>query len=199
MRMFVAVVPPQSVLESLEVFVRPRQDVPRDPAAPMRWTRPDQWHLTLAFMPHVDDSDLDELGERLTRAAARRHPFDLQLDGAGAFPNAAKAKVLFTDVRGDVEHLGQLAVGARAAASKSGIDVEGGKFHPHLTLARINRPFDVTKWLRIFDEYASDTWRVDEIELIESHLGEGPRGRPRYETREVFALGHVSSDRAARS
>jgi len=190
MRLFVAVRPPISVLESLEEFVRPRQDVPRDPAAPLRWTHPEQWHLTLAFMPHADDRDVDELYERLTRAAARRHAFDLQLSGAGAFPNAAKAKVLFADVRGDLDRLAQLATGTRAAASKSGIEVEGGKFHAHLTLARITRPFDVTKWLRIFDVYASESWHVDEIELIESHLGQGPRGRPRYDTREVFTLGN---------
>jgi 2'-5' RNA ligase len=184
MRMFVAVVPPPDVLDDLAAFVEPRQDVD----SPLRWAAPESWHLTLAFMESVSEHNLDELTERLTRAAHRRHPFDLQLAGAGTFPNPARAKVLWAGVQGDTEHLGQLAVGARAAAAKSGIDVDGAKYRPHLTLARLNRPVDVTKWLRVFDLYAGPSWRVTEIELIESHLGQGPRGRPRYQTVDTFAL-----------
>jgi 2'-5' RNA ligase len=185
MRMFVAVVPPVEVLENLAAFVEPRQDVD----SPLRWVASEHWHLTLAFMSSVADRHLDELTERLTRAAHRRHPFELQLEGAGSFPNPARTKVLWTGVRGDTQHLEQLAVGARAAASKSGIEVDGAKFRPHLTLARLSRPVDVTKWLRVFDAYSGPSWQVTEIELIESHLGQGPRGRPRYQTVETFALG----------
>jgi 2'-5' RNA ligase len=185
MRMFVAVVPPVEVLEDLAAFVEPRQDVD----SPLRWVASEQRHLTLAFMATVADRHLDELTERLTRAAHRRHPFELQLEGAGCFPNPAQAKVLWTGVQGDTEHLDQLAVGTRAAASKSGIEVAGAKFRRHLTLARLSRPVDVTKWLRVFDAYSGPSWRVTEIELIESHLGQGPRGRPRYQTVDTFALG----------
>lgn len=187
MRLFVAVVPPLSALEDLETFVAPRQAGSQDSG--LRWTMPHQWHLTLAFMPDVAPRVLDELSERLTRAASRRHPFDLQIAGAGAFPNAGRAKVLWAGVRGDVSHLGQLAVGARAAANKAGADAEGGPFHAHLTLARIGRPFDVSRWLRVFDLYDGPAWQADHIALIESHLGEGPRGKPRYEVVEEFPLG----------
>lgn len=186
MRLFVAAVPPQSALDDLESFVGPRTESAS--YGGMRWTTPVQWHLTLAFMPDVEERVLDELSERLTRAAARRHAFDLRIAGAGAFPNAGRAKVLWLGVEGDHEHLSHLAVGARAAANKSGAEVEGGKFHPHLTLARIGRPFDVTKWLRVFAAYSGPTWRVDHVELIRSYLGQGPGGKPRYEVVGEFAL-----------
>lgn len=186
MRMFVAVVPPLSALEDLEEFVAPRQS--GSAGSGLRWTVPTQWHLTLAFMPDVRERSIDELTERLHRAAARRHAFDLWIGGAGSFPNAARAKVLWAGVDGDLAHLSQLAVGCRAAANKAGAEVEGGPFHPHVTLARIGRPFDVSKWLRVFESYSGPVWHADHIELIHSHLGEGPRGKPRYEVVDEFPL-----------
>ena len=70
MRLFVALVPPDEVVEDLAEFLAPRQEAPE--AAGMRWTAPDQWHVTLAFMGDVADRHLDDLVERLGRASARR-------------------------------------------------------------------------------------------------------------------------------
>src|SRR5690349_7317529 len=111
--MFVAVVPPADVLEDLEAHVDPRRD-----ASPFRWTSPESWHLTVAFMADVPERAHDDLVERLGRAAARRRPMTLALAGAGAFPSVSRAKVLFAAVDGapeDLEELRRLAVGARAA------------------------------------------------------------------------------------
>ena len=184
--MFVALVPPEEALEDLAEFLVPRQEA----GSGFRWTVPDQWHVTLAFMPQVQDRVLDDLLARLQRGAARRTPFTVTVTGGGAFPNAARAKVLFAGLEvGDPEELRRLATGARAAAGKAGAEAEGGRFHPHLTLARIGRPVEATKWIRVLDSYRGPSWQVSEISLIESHLGEGPRNRPRYEVIESFPLG----------
>ncbi|HET7689224.1 MAG TPA: RNA 2',3'-cyclic phosphodiesterase [Nocardioidaceae bacterium] len=186
MRMFVALVPPESVVEDLEEFLGPR----REAGSHLRWTAQEQWHLTLAFMADVAPRHLDDLVERLVRAAARRTPFDLALAGGGAFPNPSRAKVLYAAVATeDAEELNRLAVGARAAANKAGADADGGRFRAHLTLARSGRPIEATRWLRVLEAYRGPTWRADEIALIQSHLGEGPRKRPRYEVVETFGLG----------
>ena len=84
--------------------------------------------------------------------------------------------------------LDRLAVGARAAAAKSGAPPDGASFVPHLTLARMNRPVEATRWLRVLGAYQGPTWTVEEIELVASHLGEGPRKRPRHETLATFPL-----------
>lgn len=188
--MFVALVPPESALEDLGEFLAPRQEA----GGGFRWTAPEQWHVTLAFMPQVVDRSLDDLLARLERAAARRTPFTVSVAGGGAFPNAGRAKVLFAGLDvSDAEELRRLATGARAAANKAGAEVEGARFHPHLTLARIGRPIDATKWLRVLDAYRGPTWDALGISLIESHLGEGPRRRPRYEVIESFPLGRPGS------
>ena len=89
--MFVALVPPDDAIEDLEEFLAPRQEA----GAELRWTAPEQWHVTLAFFGDVHDRHLDDLVERLGRAATRRTPVDLAIAGGGAFPNPARAKIVW--------------------------------------------------------------------------------------------------------
>jgi 2'-5' RNA ligase len=185
MRMFVAVLASTEAAEHLADFLAPRQEA--EPG--FRWTTPAQWHVTVAFMPSVADRHLEDLEDRLARAAARRTPFPVTLAGAGAFPNPARAKVLYVGVESDDVELARLATGARAAATKAGAEVDGGRFHPHVTLARTGRPVEATRWLRVLDTYRGPTWQAEEVALVSSHLGEGPGRRPRYEVVATFALG----------
>jgi 2'-5' RNA ligase len=182
MRMFVAVLPPLEVVEDLAEFVEPRQE--RD--SPLRWSSQEQWHLTLAFLPAVADRDLDELVERLAEVAERRAEFELRLQGAGSFPNPAQGKVLWTGVAGDVDPLTRLSASSRSAAVRAGIEVDGSKFRPHVTLARASRPMELTRWLRVFDLYTGPSWQVEEIALVQSQLG---HGGSRYHVHETFPLG----------
>jgi RNA 2',3'-cyclic 3'-phosphodiesterase len=188
-RMFVAVVPREGVVEDLEEFLAPRRE-----AAAFRWTVPDQWHLTLAFAANVPERSYDDLVARLTRAAAKRSPMQARIAGGGAFPNVSRAKVLFAGVETtDEEELRRAATGARAALVKAGAEVDGQRFRPHLTLARMGRPVEATKWVRLLDGYAGPTWQIEEVALVGSHLGEGPRRRPRHEVVETFSLGRAGS------
>lgn len=187
MRMFAAVLPPEPVLEGLEEFLAPRRE-----AQQLRWTLPAGWHLTLAFMAAVPDRSLDDLLERLQRAARRRSPFTLRLAGGGAFPDPSRAKVLYAGVEGEpeaLEELRRLAVGVRAAANRAGAPAAGAAFRAHVTLARTGRPIEATRWLRVLSAYRSAPFPVTEIALIESHLGQGPGNRPRYDPVAWFPLG----------
>ncbi len=186
-RMFVAVVPPDGVIEDLDEFLRPRRD-----AAAFRWTLAEHYHVTLAFLSAVPDRKLDDLVERLGRAAARRTSFETRVTGGGAFPNAARSRLLYagldlTDAART--ELSRAATGARAAATRAGLEVDGQRFRPHVTLARINRPTDTTNWVRLLDSYAGPSFTVDRIALVASFLGEGPQGKPRYEVVEEFPTG----------
>jgi 2'-5' RNA ligase len=186
MRAFVAVVPPAHVVEHLDDFL----DVRRDAAA-FRWAPREQLHVTLAFLADVPDRALDDLVERLARAAGRRTPFSATVAGGGAFPDVGRARVLWAGLELDEPgrtELERTAAGARAAASRAGVPVDGRRFRPHLTLARLGRPEEVTRWVRLLDAYRGPTWTVDRITLVASYLGEGPRGHPRYHPVEEFYL-----------
>jgi RNA 2',3'-cyclic 3'-phosphodiesterase len=111
--------------------------------------------------------------------------------GGGAFLDVARARVLWAgldlDDQGRTE-LTRLATGARAAANRAGVRVDGQRFRPHLTVARLGHPDDVTGWVRLLGSYRGPTWTVDHVTLVASYLGEGPRGRPRHVPVDTFPL-----------
>lgn len=191
MRMFVALVPPTAAIDHLDEFLAVRREAGR-----FRWAVPEQFHITLVFLADVADRHLDELVERLERAGSRRTPFAARISGGGAFPHAGAARVIWAglglDETGEVE-LPRLATGARAAANRTGIAVDGQRFRAHLTVARLGRPAEVSDWVRLLDAYDGPPWTADRIELVASHLGEGPRNRPRYETVAELPLGRAGS------
>lgn len=180
MRAFAALVPPAEAVEHLDAFLEVRRGT-----APFRWARAAQLHVTLAFYAEVPDRCLDDLVERLGRAAARRTAFAVGIAGGGAFPDASRARVLWAglelDERGQIE-VDRLATGCRAAASRAGVRVDGQRFRPHVTVARLGRPSEVSRWVRLLDGYEGLPWTADSVTLLSSYLGEGPGGRPRYET-----------------
>jgi 2'-5' RNA ligase len=176
-RLFVAITPPDEAVEHLDAFL----EVRREAGPEMRWSPPELWHLTLAFCADFPERRLEELGERLARAAARRHPVEARLTAGGAFPGVAHARVLWVGLDADRTEVGRMATGARAAVSKAGGHVDGQRFRPHLTLARLGHPEDVVGWVRLLDAYEGPQWRLDTLGLVASHLGEGPRRRPRHE------------------
>ena len=186
MRLFVALVPPEEAVAHLDSFLEVRRG-----AAAYRWATREQFHVTLAFLADVEERRLDDLEERLGRAATRRTAFETAIAGGGAFPNVGRARVLWAGLdldEGGRTEIDRLATGCRAAANRAGIDVDGQRFRPHVTVARLARPAEVSNFVRLLDGYAGPRWLADRVTLVASYLGEGPRGRPRYETVGEFAL-----------
>ena len=186
-RMFVAVLPPEDATEHLDEFLEARRG-----AAAFRWAPREHLHLTLAFLQSVPDRRLDDLYERLAAAAARRTPFATRVAGGGAFPDVARARVLYADLALDPDastSLERLAAGVRTAAATAGLEIDGQRFRPHVTVARLGRPTELSSWVRLLDAYDGPPFTVDQVSLVASHLGEGPRRRPRYDVVETFPLG----------
>jgi RNA 2',3'-cyclic 3'-phosphodiesterase len=176
MRLFVAIALPAAAAGELESAVAPlRLAWPE-----LRWTGRDAWHLTLAFLGEVDEELTGRLGDRLQRAAARHSRLSLSLGGAGAFPTAARARVLWTGIRGDRRGLAALAASVAAGARRAGVPPtqEGRRYEPHLTLARCRAPADVQTLVATLAGFAGTAWTAGEIYLIRSRL----QDQPRYET-----------------
>ncbi|MGI8699462.1 MAG: RNA 2',3'-cyclic phosphodiesterase [Mycobacteriales bacterium] len=150
----------------------------RDRVGDLRWTPPDQRHLTLVFLGEVDERRYAELGPRLARAAGRAGELVLSLSGAGTFPRRSdRARVLWVGLTGDRPALARLAAAGSAAARRSGIPVGERRFSPHLTLARAKPSggADVTGLLPVLSAYAGPTWTATELELVRSYLGPSVR------------------------
>lgn len=186
MRLFVALVPPEEAVEHLDDFLEVRRE-----SGSFRWAAAEQFHVTLAFLAEVEERRLDDLVERLGWAAAKRTAFETAIAGGGGFPNVGRARVIWAGLDLDAAgrtQMDRLATGCRAAANRAGVPVDGQRFRPHVTVARLGRPAEVSRWVRLLDSYAGPRWLADRITLIESHLGEGPRNRPRYVNVEEFTL-----------
>jgi 2'-5' RNA ligase len=173
MRLFVAVTPPAEALDELSAATAAL----RSAGPELRWTRPDQWHLTLAFLGEVGDGARADLAARLGRTASRHPPIRLALHGAGRFGD----RVLWTRVTGDVVALRGLAASVRAAARRARVDVEDRPYRPHLTLARGRDGVDLRPLVEALAGFAGHPWTAGELSLVRSHLGAGPGRTSRYE------------------
>lgn len=178
MRLFVALVPPETVLEEIDAVFGPH----RAAWPGLRWTRRDSWHVTLAFYGEVDDAVVPRLLPRLERAAGRHPVRELAFSGAGAFPRPAAARVLWTGLHSDLRRLADSCV---AAGRREGAPAdEHARFHPHLTIARTRVPLDLRPLLAALEGYQGTPWAADQIHLVRSRLG----AVPRYETLRTWPL-----------
>jgi RNA 2',3'-cyclic 3'-phosphodiesterase len=175
MRLFVAIAPPPSVLDELDALAGPLRANRPD----LRWTSREAWHVTLAFLGHVDGAAVTRLLPRLERAARRHRRFRLAFCGAGAFPSAGRANVLWSGLSGDRGALAHLAESVTAGASRAGAPPpdKRRRFQPHLTLARCRMPADVTELVAVLADFQGQAWTADRVHLVRSRLRvtEGPR------------------------
>ena len=181
-RLFTAILPPAWVMDELGGWLEPRREAG---AEVWRWTRPEGWHLTTAFMASVPASAQQLLVEGLGESVARAAPFEVRISGALCFPHAAKARALAMAVTEGKESLAALARTCRGVATRAGASPDGANFVGHLTLACARKPLDATKWVHVVDAFPGWTWRVQQLVLVESHLAD--RGN-RYEVLERFTL-----------
>jgi RNA 2',3'-cyclic 3'-phosphodiesterase len=162
-RAFAAVVPPDPVLDALAARIAPLAQEP----SPLRWLPRRQWHLTLAFLGHVDDADA--LRAALARATRERSPFTLRLGAGGAFPTPRRATVLWIGLAPDTPAITELATAVRDAAAGFADHAEDRPYHPHLTVARAPRPRPLTD---LVDAIGTDPigppWTVTAISVVES-------------------------------
>lgn len=192
MRAFVAILPPPEVVDHVDDFLAPRRDALAD-REQWRWTRREHLHITLAFMPELEDWRVEPLIDDVQQWAGRQGAPTLRLARAGAFPDPGAARVLWAGVEevGTADPLlPAWAKGLRALANHVGARVEGTRFHPHLTVARSRGgPRPAGHLLQSLDTLETSAWSAAEISLLASHLGEGPRRTPRYEVLHTWSLG----------
>ncbi|MFC4426669.1 RNA 2',3'-cyclic phosphodiesterase [Deinococcus navajonensis] len=103
-----------------------------------RAVRPDQMHVTLAYLPAVAPERLDDLkrlGALLTQEVS---PMDVRLRGTGYFPNEGSPRVWFAKV--EAEGLPELAAALRAGIRDLDIQTDDLPFKAHITLARKKGP-----------------------------------------------------------
>jgi 2'-5' RNA ligase len=139
-----------------------------------RWITPDNYHLTLRFIGDVDEVTAQEVALALSRV--RRVPFELHMEGLTSFggrrpravvANVAPAQALL-DVQAEQERLMQ----------RIGLEPEGRKYTPHVTLARLrdSTSLDVADYLSARGYFRTAAFPVSRFVLFSARdsVGGGP-------------------------
>ncbi len=118
--MFLAVFPPMEVVELLGGLERPEVEG-------LRWTVPEQWHITLRFFGETEQGEVEDIlrGFRGSASTVRLGPASRRL--------GSRALVL------PAEGLGELATEVRVRTQTIGQPPDRREFTGHLTLARARK------------------------------------------------------------
>lgn len=139
-----------------------------------RWIDPENYHMTLRFIGDVDDALAEEIASLLGQV--RRRVFDLRVDGLSSFggrkPRAVVASVTpsqsMMELQAELERLMQ----------RVGLEPEGRKFTPHVTLARLrdSSSHEVAEYLSSRAGFRSPPVPVSRFVLFSSRasVGGGP-------------------------
>ncbi|MDW7771319.1 MAG: RNA 2',3'-cyclic phosphodiesterase [Desulfobulbaceae bacterium] len=162
-RLFVAIDLPSSIRKQLSALCCGL------PGA--RWITPEQMHLTLRFIGEVDGREFRLIREALAELCCAS--FSLRLKDIGFFPPRGNPRVLWVGVHKN-EQLIQLRNRIESVLVRTGLEPEGRKFSPHITLARLrNTPgLRIGAYLAHNSLFVTEEFQVMEFLLYSSVLND---------------------------
>ena len=195
-RLFVALAVPDEVKAKLEAA---QADLRRVlPDRNVRWTRREQFHLTLRFLGDVEAAQVEALAEAIRTACAGFGALHLRAERIGCFPTRGYPRVIWAGVRDRAEQLPKLQQLVEAASAGFTSEPKEERFTGHLTLARIKgikRPEAeaLGKAASGMADMLFGQWTAHQTELMRSELL--PQGA-RHSSLASIALAPPPSDSA---
>ncbi|MEI7643839.1 MAG: RNA 2',3'-cyclic phosphodiesterase [Chloroflexales bacterium] len=143
MRLFIGIDLPPPVRAALaEAQLRLRRHAPA-----VRWAAVTGMHLTLQFLGEVEACRAPDLLAALADIPAPT--CSLRLGCLGAFPSAARPRILWVGLVGDLAALGDLQHAVIEATQPLGFTPEDRPFAPHLTLGRARQDVGIDQILTL--------------------------------------------------
>ena len=170
MRLFTGIDLPVDVIRSLSRLVEELR-----PRAKIRWSPPENLHITTKFIGEWPRERLEELTAAM-RGLPPRAPLAISVRGLGWFPNPHSPRVFWAAVKSG-PGLAALARETEDALAQLGVAKEPRGFSPHLTLARIKEPVPLAGVRQAIAALASDDFgefTADRYFLY--HSDRGPAG-----------------------
>lgn len=105
----------------------------------LRFSAPEDLHLTLHFLGATPPRLVDDLKRELGAIAHARRPFDLVCGGVGCFPDESQPRVVYAAIVDPANKLQDLFEATRRILNAYRLFKLGGELTPHLTLARVSK------------------------------------------------------------
>lgn len=155
------------------------------PELPVRWTKPNNIHITLVFLGYLLDEELLEVCKTVKEVALRHASFEVRLHKISYGPTDKRPPRMIWAVGEKLEEFTALKNDLDKLLASS----ENQEFTPHITLGRIRQ----WEWRRIEPEDSPEVeeetdlqFPVNSIEVMESVL---KRGGSEYTVLESAPLG----------
>jgi 2'-5' RNA ligase len=102
----------------------------------VRWVPGHNVHLTLKFLGDTSDASASLVQSMLTVEVRQFEPFDISVQGIGAYPSTRRPRVIWVGVTAPPA-LASLHHQLDAATARLGFSAENREFSPHLTIGRV--------------------------------------------------------------
>lgn len=138
-------------------------------------------HITLKFLGNTEEGHIEKIENIIKDSLKDVEPFEIELKGAGVFPNMNYMKVMWIGIKPE-ELIGSIAKKIDEQLSKIGFEKEKRRFSAHLTIARIKSAKNKDKLQQILEKYQEvefGKFNIESIKLKKSDLT--PKG-PIYTT-----------------
>ena len=149
-------------------------------APKVRWVRPENLHLTLAFIGAVPTADLGELFQAVDGVAGSSAPFSLELIGLGCYPDLRRPRIVWAGCGEGREPLIRLAGAVQDALARLGYPRERRAYSPHLTMGRVKRPRDAEAALPLIQESEDTEYGLVDIQSVVVFMSELKRSGAEY-------------------
>lgn len=175
-----------NIQEELHAHLGANGDLPQ---TRLRWTNPENIHLTLKFLGNTEDALISRLSETISSLVKPLFPFEVEARGVGFYPAPELPRIFwcgFDPQSAEVLALLQQAI--ERDLGELGFAPNDRPFHPHLTLGRVKSRAnpDFASFAAKHENRSFGKSYVKDFVLYESILT--PSG-PVYQVIERFTLG----------
>ena len=147
--------------------------------AEVKWTEPENLHVTLIFLGEVPDKEIHAICKLASETVHGMEPFTMCVESAGCFPNLRRPRILWVGVGAGAQELVKIHDELETPLFDLGYRMEERKYTPHITLGRVksDRPTDqLTAALQQHADWHGGEQIVSEIHVMGSELTrDGPR------------------------